>query len=79
MSTAITLEQAQAQLAAMLAAQSSGNLRSITINGRTTTFATSAEFLEQLNYWVRMVSDLQRRAAGRSRHGYVGASFRSPQ
>jgi hypothetical protein len=79
MSTAITLEQAQAQLAAMLAAQSAGNLRSITINGRTTTFATTAEFLEQLNYWVRMVTEFQRRAAGRSRHGYAGASFRSPQ
>lgn len=79
MTTAITLEQAQAQLTAMLAAQSAGNLRSISINGRTTTFATSAEFIDQLNYWTRMVTEFQRRAAGRSRHGFAGASFRNPQ
>jgi hypothetical protein len=74
--SAITLAQAQAQLAAMLAAQSSGNFRSVSIGGRTITYATAQEFQSQITFWARMVSELERKAAGLSRHGHSLADFR---
>lgn len=76
--SAITIEQARAQLAALLAAQGS-NLRTVTIAGRSVTYATGQEMIDAANYWARIVTDLERKAAGRSRHGYAAASFRNPQ
>ena len=74
--SAITLEQAQAQLSALMAAQAS-NLRTVSIAGRSVSYASAGEMIEAINYWTRMVSKLQRQAAGVSRHGYSLADFRS--
>lgn len=72
----ITLEQAQAQLAALLAAQGS-NLRTVSIAGRSVSYASAGEMIEAINYWTRMVNNLSRQADGISRHGYSVADFRS--
>ena len=79
MSTAITLEQAQANLDALLAAQAAapGSLRSVSIGGRSVSYASAQEMIEAINYWTRMVGKLQRQADGVSRHGYSVADFRS--
>lgn len=74
--SAITLEQAQAQLAALMSAQAS-NLRTVSIGGRSVSYASAGEMIEAINYWMRMVNTLQRKADGVSRHGYSVADFRS--
>lgn len=74
----ITLAQAQANLDALMAAQA-GNpsgLRTVSIGGRSVSYASAQEMLEAINYWTRMVNTLQRRAAGGPRHGYSVADFR---
>jgi hypothetical protein len=71
----ITLEQAQAQLAALMAAQAS-NLRAVSIAGRSVSYASMAEMIEAINYWTRMVNILSRQADGVARHGYRVADFR---
>lgn len=78
MSTAITLEQAQANLDALLAAQAAapGSLRSVSIGGRSVSYASAQEMTEAINYWTRMVNTLSRRAHGNPRHGYSVADFR---
>jgi hypothetical protein len=73
--SAITLEQAQAQLSALLSAQAS-NFRSVSIAGRSVTYASAEEMAAAINYWTRMVNELSRKAAGLSRHGYSVADFR---
>lgn len=74
--SAITLEQAQAQLAALLAIQSSG-LRTVSIAGRSVSYASAQEIIDAINYWTRVCNDLSRKASGLSRHGYSVADFRS--
>lgn len=76
--TGITQAQAQAQLDALLAAQTN-NLLSISIGGRTVTYRTAKDLLEAINYWSRVLAGIQRNAAGQSRHGMSAASFRSTQ
>jgi hypothetical protein len=71
-----TLAQAQAQLDALLAAQVT-NLRSVSIGGRSVSYASAQEMIDAINYWERRVSELSRKAAGMSRHGYSVADFRS--
>ena len=75
--SAITLAQARAQRDALLASQAAGSLQSISIHGRTVTYASAAEFQEQLNWWIRVVSELERVASGRNRHGVSHADFRT--
>lgn len=72
----MTLEQAQAQLDALLAAQAS-NLRSVSIAGRSVSYASTQEMIDAINYWERRVNELSRRAAGINRQGYSVADFRS--
>ena len=72
----ITLEQAQAQLTALLGAQAS-NLRTVSIGGRSVSYASAGEMIEAINYWTRMVNTLQRQSDGIARHGYSVADFRS--
>lgn len=76
MTTAITLAQAQAQLAALMAAQAS-NLRTVSIAGRSVSYASAQEMIDAINYWTRMCSVLSRQSDGVSRHGYSVADFRS--
>jgi hypothetical protein len=71
----MTLEQAQAQLDALLAAQVS-NLRTVSIAGRSVSYASAQEMIDAINYWQRQVTILSRQAAGLSRHGYSVADFR---
>lgn len=73
--SAITLEQAQAQLAALLAAQAS-NMSTVSIAGRSVSYRSMGEITDAINYWTRMVNVLQRQAAGINRHGYRVADFR---
>lgn len=61
----------------MMASQAAGGLLSISIAGRTVTYASAGEFQKALDYWLRMVTQLERKAAGLSRHGYAVADFRS--
>lgn len=74
----ITQAQAQANLDALLAAQSS-NLLTTSIGGRTVTFRTTKDLVEAINYWSRVLAGIQRQAAGLSRHGMSAAAFRTKQ
>ena len=76
MTTAITLAQAQAQLDALMTAQS-GNTLTVRFGERSVTYRTATEIIEQINYWSRLVTELSRTAMGASRHGYAVADFRS--
>jgi hypothetical protein len=72
----ITLEQAQAQLDALLAAES-GNMLTVSIGGRTVTYDTAEQRTAQVNYWQRVVAGLKRKAGGLSHHGMSVARFGS--
>ncbi len=72
----MTLDQAQAQLDALLAAQAS-NLRTVSIAGRSVSYASAQEMIDAITFWQRMVNNLSRTAAGLPRHGYSVADFRS--
>lgn len=71
----ITLAQAQAQLDALLAAQSSQSL-SVRYGDRQVTYRSATEIIDLINYWRREIATLERRAAGRSGLSYRQASFR---
>jgi hypothetical protein len=71
----ITLAQAQAQLDALLAAQSSQSL-SVRYGDRQVTYRSATEIIDLINYWRREIATLERRAAGRSGLSYRLASFR---
>lgn len=75
----ITLASAQEILSALVEAQAAGatEFASVSIAGRTVSYRGAAELATQINYWSRVVAGLQRQAAGRSRHGYSVADFRS--
>ena len=64
-------------VAAIQTAQASGSgLRSVSYNGRTITYASAQEMQASLDYWIRMVTQLERKQARLSRHGYAVADFR---
>lgn len=69
-----TQAQAQAQLDALMAAQSD-NLLGGSVGGRSFQFRSAEDLQAQINYWSRIVAGFQREAAGRSRHGFSVAKF----
>lgn len=75
----ITLANAQTILDNLVEAQAAGvnEFTSVTIAGRTVTYRNAADITQLINYWSRIVAQLRRKAAGRSRHGYAVADFRS--
>lgn len=74
----ITLAQAQAQLDALLAAQSS-NLLSVSLAGRSVSYRNAMDLIEAINYWSRIVAGFQRVAGGESRHGFSVSNFQNTQ
>ncbi len=64
MSDAITLEEARAQLRALLCIPQDGILQT-TVNGTTTIYRSLKEVREQIEYWERKIVTLQNIAAGR--------------
>lgn len=75
MTTTITLEQAQAQLDALLATTSSDTL-TVRYADRSVTYRSASEIQEQITYWTRMIKDIKRINAGANRHGFAVADFR---
>lgn len=75
MSSAITLEQAQTKLAALMTAAASDSLM-VRFGDRSVTYRNVQEINDQINYWARMVTELKRVALGAPRHGYSVADFR---
>lgn len=75
----ITLANAQTILDNLIEAQAAGvsEFTSVTIGGRTVTYRSADDVIRLVNYWSRVVAQLQRKAAGRSRHGFSVADFRS--
>lgn len=78
----ITLTQAQTNLDALLTAQANftGVERVVfqsTSGRREKQFTSLDELTRAINYWSRMVAQLERRAAGRSKHGFSLADFRN--
>jgi len=71
----ITVAQAQAQLDALLAAQA-GQMLSVSVGGRTVTYRSLKEVTDAINYWSRLLAQLQRVAAGGPRVGHSLADFR---
>jgi hypothetical protein len=66
--SAITVEQAQAQLNAYLAAETAALAgQSYEIAGRRLTRANLKDIREGIEYWSRRVGELTTRSAGRSR------------
>lgn len=76
--TGITLETAQTHLDALLAAQAS-NMASVSIGGRSYSFRSSADLIEAINYWQRIIAGFQRKTAGQSRHGFSVANLGGPR
>lgn len=76
MTAAITLAEAQAKLDALKAAQA-GETLTVRYGDRSITYRAAQEIIEQINYWARVVTELQRTAVGASRHGYAVADFRN--
>lgn len=70
----ITLSKAQAQLDALLAAQA-GSTLTVRYGDRSVTYRQATEIAQLVTYWSRVIAQLQRRAAGVSRHGYVAANL----
>lgn len=66
---ALTLTTAQSQLDAWVAASAAVATagQSYTINGRTLTRANANEIRQMIDYWSTKVSQLEEKAAGRSR------------
>lgn len=79
MTTSISLEQAQAKLDALMAANAAGALSVRYGDRQVVNYATRKEFLDELNYWAGLVARLQRLAAGRSQTGFAVADFRCGQ
>jgi NADH/NAD ratio-sensing transcriptional regulator Rex len=75
----ITLANAQAILDNLVESQVCGvnEFTSVSIAGRTVTYRNAQELSQLITYWSRVVAELRRTAAGRSRHGYSVADFRS--
>ncbi len=74
----ITLQNAQAILDKLVAAQLAGGagaVGSFTLNGRAVTYRSADELLKQITYWSNMVAQLQRNSAGGSRFGRSRAVF----
>lgn len=71
-----TLVQAQTYLTTLEAASASGML-SVSINGRHVSYRTMDELLSAIRFWQSRVAELQRTAAGGSRHNFGVASFGS--
>ena len=76
MTTAITLAEAKAKLAALMAAQTAGNTLSVRFADRSVTYRNATDMQGDINYWARMVTELERMAVGASRHGSAVADFR---
>jgi hypothetical protein len=74
----LTLETAQAHLDKLLEAQAS-NMASVSIGGRSYSFRSSADLIEAINYWQRVIAGFQRKAAGQSRHGFSVANLGGPR
>lgn len=72
----ITIEQAQANLDALLAASASG-LLSVRLGERTVTYRSMSELVQAIGLWKSQLAELRRVAAGASRHGFGVASFGS--
>lgn len=72
----ITTTQAQANLDALLAASASGML-SVRIGERSVTYRSMDELLSAIRFWQAKLAELQRKAAGGSRHSFGVASFGS--
>ncbi len=75
--SAITLQQARDMVAALMAAQSTGTFQSVSYKGRTITYKSAQDTQAALDYWIRMVTQMERRAAGMGRSGISVADFRS--
>lgn len=75
----ITLAQAEAIRDALVESSLAGvsEFQSVSIGGRTVSYATAAELSTKIAYWQRIVNELKRKAAGKSRHAYSVADFRS--
>lgn len=74
----IQLADAEAILAKLIEAQKEdpiGALGSISIAGRTVSFKTSSELIEQITFWSSVVAQLKRSAAGTPTHGRSRAVF----
>lgn len=81
----ITLAQAQSNLDALVAAQAnfdgSASVSISTAGGgrREITFASIDQITRAILFWSRTLAGLERRAAGRSRHGVSLADFSGVQ
>lgn len=62
---------------ALMTAQSTGTFQSVSYKGRTIAYKSAQDMQAALDYWLRMVTQLERRAAGMSRAGISVADFRS--
>lgn len=70
----ITLPRAKAILAKLIEVQTNdpiGAIQSVTVAGHTYSFKNAADLQSMINYWSRVVADLERRKAGRS--GLIGS------
>lgn len=74
----ITLAQAQSQLDALLAANTSQSL-TVRYGERSVTYRNGAEIIELINYWERRIAELQRIAGGEYRTGVRLANFSRSQ
>lgn len=66
----ITLADAKAILAKLIEAHKNdpiGALQSVTVAGHTYSFKSAADLQSSINYWTRVVAELERQAAGRPR------------
>jgi len=73
----ITLAQAQAILDALIQQQICdpvGNIGSVSIAGRSVSYRSAADLIEQIDYWSRMVARLTAQQSG-VRHGIKVARF----
>lgn len=78
MTTAISLSTAQAILGKLIEIQTNdaiGAISSISENGRTVSFKSGQELIDQVNYWTGIVNQLQQRAAGAPTFGRSAAVF----
>ena len=71
----MTLTQAQTKLDALFALKTDISLRRVSFSDRNIEFSSAKELMDQINYWQRIVSTLQRKAAGRSKHSFGVATF----
>jgi len=74
----ISEAQAQANLDALLSAQSN-NMLTVSIGGRSVSYRTTQDLTAAISYWTRVLAGVKRTAVGQSRHSVSAASFRSNQ